>query len=416
MTARRGGSCSPTTSARSSRRSPRPPAATASGPPRQTRAGSAWRRPRRPMTRSPRSAGSAPRTRGASRCSSTSCSHRRRLWSAATASTSTRARSSARRSSRSWAPARSRWSMPDALDFEAPLLELENRIATLQAEEDSPRVRDEVAKLEERLLRQRQKTYASLTAWQRTQLARHPRRPHTRDFIKLLFEDFVELHGDRLYRDDPAIVGGLARFEGLGVVVIGHQKGRDTREKVARNSGMPHPEGYRKALRLMQLGEKFRKPVLTLIDTPGAYPGIGAEERGQAEAIARNLRAMAGLRTSVIAVVTGEGGSGGALAIGVANRVLMLEHAVYSVISPEGCAAILWNDAAKAPEAAELMRITAPDLVRLGVIDGVVPEPPGGAHRDWDGAAARLREALRDALGALRGMSGEALREQRHDK
>src|SRR5438132_1340252 len=276
------------------------------------------------------------------------------------------------RARRSWAAARSRWSTPDALDFEEPLLELENRIAALQAEDDSPRGREEIAKLEERLHRQRQKTYASLTAWQRTQLARHPKRPHTRDFVRLLFEDFVELHGDRFYGDDAAIVGGLARFEGQGIVVIGHQKGRDTREKIARNFGMPHPEGYRKALRLMQLAEKFGKPVLSLIDTPGAYPGVGAEERGQAEAIARNLREMAALRTPVIAVVTGEGGSGGALAIGMGNRVLMLEYAIYSVISPEGCAAILWGDAAKAPEAAESMRITSADLLPLGVIDAIV--------------------------------------------
>src|SRR5438105_13921845 len=243
--------------------------------------------------------------------------------------------------------------MPDALDFEQPLLDLENRIATLQAEENVSKAREEIAKLEERLARLRQRTYASLTAGQRTQLARHPKRPHTRDFIRLLFEDSVELHGDRLYGDDAAIVGGLARFDGQGVVIVGHQKGRDTREKIARNFGMPHPEGYRKALRLLRLAEKFGKPVLTLIDTPGAYPGIGAEERGQAEAIARNLRAMAELRVPVVAVVTGEGGSGGALAIGMDNRVLMLEYAIYSVISPEGCAAILWGDAARAPDAAE---------------------------------------------------------------
>ena len=306
--------------------------------------------------------------------------------------------------------------MPDALDFEAPLLELENRVAALQAQDDSPRTRDEIAKLEERLARQRQKTYASLTAWQRTQLARHPKRPHTRDFIRLLFDDFVELHGDRLYGDDAAVVGGLARFEGQGVVVIGHQKGRDTREKIARNFGMPHPEGYRKALRLMQLAEKFTKPVVTFIDTPGAYPGVGAEERGQAEAIARNLREMAALRTPIVAAVTGEGGSGGALAIGMGNRVLMLEHAIYSVISPEGCAAILWGDAAKAPEAAESMKITAPDLLRLGVIDGIVPEPLGGAHRDWDAAAANLRGALRDHLSDLAGKSREALVAERYEK
>src|SRR5437764_2190134 len=306
--------------------------------------------------------------------------------------------------------------MPDALDFEQPLLELETRLATLQAQEDSPRLRDEIAKLEERLERQRQKTYASLTAWQRTQLARHPKRPHARDYIRVLFEDFIELHGDRLYGDDAAIVSGLARFEGQGVVVIGHQKGRDTREKIGRNFGMPHPEGYRKALRLMQLAEKFGKPVLTFIDTPGAYPGLGAEERGQAEAIARNLRAMAGLRTPIVAVVTGEGGSGGALAIGMGNRVLMLEYAVYSVITPEGCAAILWGDAARAPEAAESMRITAPDLLRFGVIDGVVPEPLGGAHRDWEATAGALRTVLRQALAELKAKPREALITERYEK
>jgi acetyl-CoA carboxylase carboxyl transferase subunit alpha len=306
--------------------------------------------------------------------------------------------------------------MPDALDFEQPLLEIENRIAALQAEEGSPKTRDEIAKLEDRLGRLRQKTYASLTAWQRTQLARHPKRPHTRDFFKLLLEDFVELHGDRVYGDDAAVVGGLARFDGQGVVVIGHQKGRDTREKIARNFGMPHPEGYRKALRLMQLAQKFAKPVITFIDTPGAYPGLGAEERGQAEAIARNLKEMAALRTPILSVVTGEGGSGGALAIGMGNRVLMLEYAIYSVISPEGCAAILWGDAAKAPEAAESMRITAPDLLRLGVIDAIVPEPVGGAHRDWDGAAGHLREALRGHLRQLTSMSPEDLVADRYAK
>src|SRR5206468_2246153 len=292
--------------------------------------------------------------------------------------------------------------MPDGLDFEQPLLELELRIAALQATDD-PAHADEVARLQDRLERQRQRTYAALTPWQRTQLARHPKRPHTRDWCKLLLEDFTELHGDRLFRDDPAIVGGLARFEGQSLVVIGHQKGRDTREKIARNFGMPHPEGYRKALRLMELAAKFGKPIVTFIDTPGAYPGLGAEERGQAEAIARNLRRMASLPTPMIAVVTGEGGSGGALAIGMGNRVLMLEHAVYSVISPEGCAAILWGDAGKAPEAAEAMRTTAPELLRLGVIDGIVPEPVGGAHRDWEGAAASLRAAQRVHLGLAAG-------------
>jgi len=306
--------------------------------------------------------------------------------------------------------------MPDELEFEKPVLELENRIAELRASEDPQAARDEIARLEERLQRLRQKIYGSLTAWQRAQLARHPKRPHTLDFFNLLLEDFVELHGDRVFGDDKAIVGGLARFDGEPVVVLGHQKGRDTRENIARNFGMPHPEGYRKALRLMQLAAKFGKPILSFIDTPGAYPGLGAEERGQAEAIARNLREMAGLPTPIVCVVTGEGGSGGALAIGVGNRVLMLEHAIYSVISPEGCAAILWGDAAKASEAAELMRVTAPDLLRLGVIDGIVPEPAGGAHRNWKATAANLRTALRDQLWQLKSRSPEQLVEERYDK
>ncbi|MBI2524835.1 MAG: acetyl-CoA carboxylase carboxyltransferase subunit alpha [Candidatus Rokubacteria bacterium] len=306
--------------------------------------------------------------------------------------------------------------MPDELEFEKPILELEARIAELRASPDQPASRSEIAKAEDRLRRLRQKVYGSLTAWQRAQLARHPKRPHALDFFRLLLADFVELHGDRVFGDDAAIVGGLAGFEGEPVVVLGHQKGRDTRENIARNFGMPHPEGYRKALRLMKLAEKFGRPVITLIDTPGAYPGLGAEERGQAEAIARNLREMAGLRTPVISVVTGEGGSGGALAIGVANRVLMLEYAIYSVISPEGCAAILWGDAAKAPEAARLMRTTAPELLRLGVIDGIVPEPVGGAHRHWEEAAAQLRLALSAALRQLRARSGDELVRERYDR
>jgi acetyl-CoA carboxylase carboxyl transferase subunit alpha len=305
--------------------------------------------------------------------------------------------------------------MPEALDFEQPLLELELRIAALVALDDPERA-DEIAKLEDRLNRLRQRTYAGLTAWQRTQLARHPKRPHTRDWCKLLLDDFLELHGDRVYGDDAAIVGGLARFESQSVVVIGHQKGRDTREKIARNFGMPHPEGYRKAHRLMDLAAKFGKPVITFIDTPGAYPGLGAEERGQAEAIARNLKRMASLPVPIIVVVTGEGGSGGALAIGMGNRVLMLEYAVYSVISPEGCAAILWGDAGKAPDAAEAMRTTAPELLQLGIIDGIVPEPIGGAHRDWEGAAAGLRTALREQLWTLRPKSREDLVSERYDK
>ncbi len=270
--------------------------------------------------------------------------------------------------------------MLDELEFEKPLQELENRIIQLRASDDPGAVRDEIAKLEERLGRLQQRIYGNLTAWQRAQVARHPKRPHALDFFQLLLEDFVELRGDRVFGDDKAIVGGLARFEGEPVVVVGHQKGRDTRENIARNFGMPHPEGYRKALRLMQLAAKFRTPIITFIDTPGAYPGLGAEERGQGEAIARNLKEMAGLATPIVCVVTGEGGSGGALAIGVGNRVLMLEHAIYSVISPEGCAAILWGDAAKAPEAAQLMRVTAADLLRLGAIDAIVREPAGGAQ------------------------------------
>jgi len=306
--------------------------------------------------------------------------------------------------------------MPDELEFEKPLLELENRIAELRASEEPLEARDEIAKLEERLARQQQRVYSSLTAWQRAQIARHPKRPHTLDLVNLLLDDWVELHGDRVFGDDKAIVGGLATFDGEPVVLIGHQKGRDTRENIARNFGMPHPEGYRKALRLMQLAGKFGKPIITFIDTPGAYPGLGAEERGQAEAIARNLREMAGLPTPVICVVTGEGGSGGALAIGVGNRVLMLEYAIYSVISPEGCAAILWGDAAKAPEAAELMRVTAPDLLKLGVIDAIVPEPIGGAHRNWEATAASLRAALRDQLWQLKSKSEAELIEERHEK
>ena len=306
--------------------------------------------------------------------------------------------------------------MPDELEFEKPILELETRIAELRASENEAATRDEATKLEERLRRLQQRVYGSLSAWQRAQIARHPKRPHTLDFYKLLLDDFVELHGDRVFGDDLAILGGLAFFEGEPVVVLGHQKGRDTRENIARNFGMPNPEGYRKALRLMQLADKFSKPIVTFIDTPGAYPGLGAEERGQAEAIARNLREMAALRTPVIAVVTGEGGSGGALAIGVANRVLMFEHAIYSVISPEGCAAILWGDGAKAPEAAQLMRITAPDLQKAGVIDAVIPEPMGGAHRSWEDAAANLRTALHEHLGQLRSLSGDALVQDRYEK
>jgi acetyl-CoA carboxylase carboxyl transferase subunit alpha len=306
--------------------------------------------------------------------------------------------------------------MPDELDFERPILELESRLAELRAAEPSAKRTEQIGRLEERLRRLQQRVCGGLTAWQRTQLARHPRRPHTLDYVRLLIDDFVELHGDRLYGDDAAIVGGVGRFEGQPVVVIGHQKGRDTREKIARNFGMPHPEGYRKSLRLMQLAAKFGRSIITLIDTPGAYPGIGAEERGQAEAIARNLREMAGLATPIVSVVTGEGGSGGALALGVGDRILMLEYATYSVISPEGCAAILWSDAGKAAEAAQLMRITAPEIMRLGVVDAIVPEPPGGAHRNWECAAASLRAILREHLRELRARPASELVQTRLEK
>lgn len=306
--------------------------------------------------------------------------------------------------------------MPDELEFERPILEIEGRIAELRAAESPGAAQGQIARLEERLRRLQQRVYGGLTAWQRTQLARHPRRPHTLDYIRLLIDDFVELHGDRLYGDDAAIVGGVGRFEGQPVLLVGHQKGRDTRDKIARNFGMPHPEGYRKALRLMHLAARFGRPIVTLIDTPGAYPGIGAEERGQAQAIATNLREMAGLATPIVAVVTGEGGSGGALAIGVADRILMLEYAVYSVISPEGCAAILWGDAARATEAAQIMRVTAPELMRLGVIDAIVPEPPGGAHRNWEGAAASLRAILGEHLREVGARPPSALLAERLEK
>ncbi len=304
--------------------------------------------------------------------------------------------------------------MSDPLDFEKPIQELETMLIELRR--SRPHDREEIERLEARLQRLTEKTYANLTPWQRVQVARHLKRPHTLDLLQLLFDDFVELHGDRLYRDDQAIVGGLASFEGRSAVVIGHQKGRDTRENLRRNFGMAHPEGYRKALRLMKLGEKFQKPVVVFIDTPGAYPGVGAEERGQSEAIARNLREMAVLKTPIVAVVTGEGGSGGALGIGVADRILMLEYAIYSVISPEGCAAILWGDAAKAPEAAEVLKLTAPELLNLGVIDGIIREPLGGAHRGHEETAGEIRTALREHLETLTRLTPETLVAQRYER
>ena len=289
------------------------------------------------------------------------------------------------------------------LDFEKPIVELQRQIDALRkmADERQLDVRGEIVPLEAKLIDLRREIYRKLTPMQRVQVARHPRRPYTLDYISRIFADFVELKGNRLFRDDPAFVGGWARLRSRPVVVIGQQKGRDTRENLRRNFGMPHPEGYRKALRLMRQAERFGAPVITLIDTPGAYPGLGAEERGQAEAIARNLEEMAGLRTPIVAAVIGEGGSGGALALGVADRLIMMENAVYSVISPEGCAAILWNDATQKERAARALRLTATDLLELEIADGIVPEPPGGAHADPDGAADALADALDRQLATL---------------
>jgi acetyl-CoA carboxylase carboxyl transferase subunit alpha len=305
-----------------------------------------------------------------------------------------------------------------SLDFEQPIVDLEKKIEELRilANGGGMDVDEEIRRLEKKARRMTRDVYVKLNRWQRTLLARHPKRPYTLDYIGLMCSDFIELHGDRAFRDDNSLVGGTAWFEGIPVVVIGQQKGRDTKEKVFRNFGMAHPEGYRKALRLMKLAEKFNKPIITLIDTPGAYPGIGAEERGQAEAIARNLFEMASLRVPLIAAIIGEGGSGGALALGVGNRVLMQENAIYSVISPEGCASILWRDTNKAPEAAEAMKITAPDLSELGVVDEVVREPMGGAHRDHKRAASLLRRAIRRHLNELLKMSPDQLVEQRYQK
>jgi acetyl-CoA carboxylase carboxyl transferase subunit alpha len=296
--------------------------------------------------------------------------------------------------------------------------ELEQQIASLQkvAHEHGLDVRTEVQVLEQKLMRMKQETYDNLTAMERVQLARHPKRPYTTDYIALAFTDFVELHGDRQFRDDEAIIGGWARLDGRTVMLIGHQKGRDMKENLRRNFGMSHPEGYRKALRLMQQAEKFAHPVVTLIDTPGAYPGIGAEERGQAEAIARNLREMARLRVPIVAVVIGEGGSGGALALGVADRVLMLENSVYSVITPEGCAAILWKTASAKDKAAEAMKMTAADLSELAVIDEVLPEPFGGANEDWQTSADIVREALVRHLVELTDVAPDELITRRWDK
>lgn len=303
-------------------------------------------------------------------------------------------------------------------DFEKPVEELERRIAELKAYSDArdPEIRADIAKLERKLVKAMDEVYGNLSRWQRTLLSRHLQRPYTLDYVRLIFTDFLELHGDRNFRDDPALVGGLARFKGEPILVIGHQKGRTTQEKLFRNFGMSHPEGYRKALRLMKMAEKFSRPIVTFIDTPGAYPGIEAEERGQAEAIATNLKTMALLRVPIVSFVIGEGGSGGALALGVADRVLMFENSVYSVISPEGCAAILWRDASKSSQAAEALKLTAEDALKLGVIDGIIKEPFGGAHRNYEEAAENLASTLKDCLEELAQLSPEELLLHRYNK
>ncbi|MGJ3256358.1 MAG: acetyl-CoA carboxylase carboxyltransferase subunit alpha [Alcanivorax sp.] len=307
---------------------------------------------------------------------------------------------------------------PNFLEFEQPIADLEAKIEELRLVGSGSEVNisEEVAKLQEKSISLTENIFSNLTAWQISQLARHPKRPYMLDYIKRIFADFDELHGDRAFADDPAIVGGITRLNDQPVMVIGHQKGREVKEKVRRNFGMPKPEGYRKALRLMEMAERFRMPILTFIDTPGAFPGIDAEERGQSEAIARNLRVMSQLKVPIIATVVGEGGSGGALAIGVCDHLQMLEFSTYSVISPEGCASILWRSADKAPEAAAAMGLTAGRLHELGIVDQVIKEPLGGAHRDYEQAADAIRKALVKQLDELKALEVEALVDRRYDR
>jgi len=304
------------------------------------------------------------------------------------------------------------------LDFEKPIIELEKKIQELKTfiAEKKIDLSAEVRRLEERLENLRKDTYSNLTAWQKVQLARHPQRPYTLDYISLIMSDFMELHGDRLFSDDKAMICGLARVDKKKVVVIGHQKGRDTKENLKRNFGCAHPEGYRKALRIMQLAEEFGLPVVVFIDTPGAYPGIGAEERGQSHAIATNLREMTGIGVPIMAIVIGEGGSGGALGVGIADRVAVLENSYYSVISPEGCAAILWKDGSKAPRAAESLKLTGADLLKMGIIDEVIPEPLGGAHRDPPKIAQNIKESILKNLKELEAFSRDELLKLRYKK
>ena len=309
------------------------------------------------------------------------------------------------------------------LDFEKPIVELEKKIQEMKdsfaknsAQTGRTELLKEIEVLENRLEKVQKEVYSNLSRWQRVQVARHPLRPHSLDYINLMATDFVEMHGDRGFSDDKALVGGFAKIDGRPVMIIGQQKGRDTKQKLYRNFGMMHPEGYRKALRLMQLTAKFEKPMIILVDTPGAYPGIGAEERGQAEAIARNLREMSRLPVPIIINIIGEGASGGALGIGIGDKILMLENSWYSVISPEGCAAILWRDSSKAPQAAEALKLSAPDLLELGIIDKIIPEPLGGAHREYQQAAQILKEEIIKVLDELRILTTEELLEKRLSK
>ncbi len=304
------------------------------------------------------------------------------------------------------------------LEFEKPIIDLENRLEQLRRVDDGTdkNLREEIVKLDKKIGKIRKEIFSNLTRWQITQLARHPNRPYMLDYVNQCFKNFLEIHGDRAFRDDPPVVCGFAELDGEKVIVIGQQKGRNTTEKIRRNFGMANPEGYRKALRVMKLAEKFRIPVITFIDTPGAFPGIGAEERGQSEAIARNLLEMARLETPILVVVVGEGGSGGALALGVGDAILMMEYAIYSVISPEGCASILWRDTARAETAAEMMKVTAQDLKKHGVVDRIIPEPLGGAHRDHKAAADAVRVAMVETLTPLRSLSVKELLDHRYAK
>ncbi|OGW84854.1 MAG: acetyl-CoA carboxylase carboxyltransferase subunit alpha [Omnitrophica bacterium RIFCSPLOWO2_01_FULL_45_10] len=304
------------------------------------------------------------------------------------------------------------------LDFEKPIIELERKIEELKAytTHKDIDISGEISKLEEKLSEIRKDVYDNLTPWQRVQIARHPKRPYTLDYIDMLMNDFVELHGDRYFADDKAIVAGLAQFDGERLVILGHQKGRDTKENLERNFGSAHPEGYRKAIRVMKLAEKFDLPIVVFVDTPGAYPGIGAEERGQAGAIAYNLREMADLKTPILVFVIGEGGSGGAIGIGVGDKIYVLENAYYSVISPEGCAAILWKERSKTPDAAAALKLTAKDLLGMGIIDGIIQEPLGGAHRNPHEVAQNIKDAMKKDLALLKNIPKEKLVEMRYAK